>query len=186
MKLWTALVATGFAAGCGGTSSDLEGVYTFDAWNANPTACTDPGPSVLSLQSKTVFYLQVESLIGHSFLNMVGCATAEECQTRAHDEDFDLDLDFPFYENGNDDDGWTEHDSYGFEDFDDMTMCQGSITNARLTADATGVAVRIETIHVPLYPKPGSGECDDGVEAAGAGLPCDQLVTVHGTFLEDL
>lgn len=186
MKAWTSLLAIGFAAGCGGGGSDLEGIYSFDAWNENTTACTDPGPSVLSLHSETVFYLQMESLLGHSFLNMVACQTAEECQTKAHDEDLDLDLDFPFYEHGNDDDGWTESDSYGFEDFNDQTMCQGTINSAILTADGTGVAVRIETIHVPLYPKPDSGDCDDGVDAAGAGLPCDQLVTAHGTFSEDL
>jgi hypothetical protein len=186
MKAWTSLLAIGFAAGCGGGGSALEGIYSLDTWNENTTSCADPGSSVLSLHSQTVFYLKKESLLGHSFLNMVGCGTAEECHTKANDDTIDLDLEFPFYEQGNDDDGYTEHDSFGFEDFNDATMCQGTITDATLTADATGVAVRIETVHVPLYPKPGSGECDDGVEAAGAGLPCDQLETVHGTFMEDL
>jgi hypothetical protein len=174
------------AACGGGGGTSMEGMYMIDAWNANPTSCADPGPTLIGVRSETVFYIENVSFLGQSFINAHSCDTLAECEADAAEETIYIDG-FGGWEEGNDDDGWTDSFAFAFEDFTDPTMCQGSITTSTLTADGeTGVILRTEHVDTPLFPK-NAGECvDEDALAAGAGLPCGDLEIVHGTKIGDI
>jgi hypothetical protein len=186
MRHW--LVLSALAAGCGGGGSELEGMYMIDGWNENPTSCADPGPSVLGDPShgETVFYMKTENLFGE-FLNARACVDLAECQTKAADDETIHLGEFGTFEDGNDDDGWTTTFAFGFPDFDDPTMCTGTVSIDTLIADGeNGVTMRFETIETPLYAMSGGDCTDEGAEAAAAGVPCTRVEVVHGTQIGDL
>jgi hypothetical protein len=183
------LLAIGFAAGCGGGGgSAFEGMYAIDAWNVNPTSCADDGPSVLGdgIHSETVFYVEKDSFLGSSFLNTYGCVDLADCQMKAAEDTVYISLDFPSFEDGNDDDGWSNVFAYGDQDFTDPTMCNGYIKTSTLIGDDTSVTMRMETINTPQYPVE-AGDCsDEGATAAGAGQPCSEVEVIHGNRTGDI
>jgi hypothetical protein len=183
----TSLLLLVFAVGCGGGGSSFEGFYMIDAWNDNPTSCADPGPSVLGdgLHSETAFYVKKDSFFGESFLNARACIDLAECEHDAAEDTVHLGR-FTTFDSGNDD-GWSSFFASGSEDFTDPTMCSGTIFRDTLAPDGEdGVLIRMEVTETPLFPKRNDMCTDEDAEAAGAGLPCGSVETVHGIKIGDL
>jgi hypothetical protein len=169
------------AAACGGASTDLEGVWTLDAWNANPASCADPGPDDLA-NHDAFLYVKLENLFGQDFLAVNECLDLGTCTTEATDEDVDIFSTFVF-DKGSDSKGWTGTVSYSFGP-DANNNCSGGASTATLTVDAggTGIAIRDEDVDVPSFP-PRGGMCEpEDAAAAAETLPCTSLEVVHATF----
>jgi hypothetical protein len=168
-------------AACGGASSDLEGIYTVDAWNENPASCADPGPSTLANHDPLVF-VQIESFFGQDFLAMQECTDPAACTTEANSESPHL---FPAFDQGNDDDGWTG--SIAFSTGPDVdNNCSGSATFHTLTKDGdTAFTVRFETRDVTFAPTDGECPADDVADLA-RDQPCTELEVMHATFSAEL
>jgi hypothetical protein len=171
-------------AGCGGKSSDLEGIYTVDTWLQNQTACDEATATDVAATRAPMFYVKVDSFFGQDFLNVVECTDLADCQAMAGDDDT-LHLGRFLLDQGNDDDGWTGTVTYSSGP-DLSNVCSGGVSTATLTADGTGVQIREESIDVPSF-APRNDECEpDDAEAAAAGLPCTELEAIRGTFTAEL
>lgn len=176
-----ALLAT--TACGGGSNTDLEGIYTVDAWNRNSTACDEAGAMDVKAQHEGFFYIKSESILGEDFVNVEGCVDLGECDSKANDSDTIHIGNFTF-EDGSDSKGWTSKSAFAFNV---QGQCMGGVTTRTMTSTAT--TVRIEERHVealPFAPSTGDDECPDAkVEQNAAGQPCDQLEVVTATFTKD-
>jgi hypothetical protein len=174
------------AAACGGGDmTALGGIYTIDSWTENQDNCDSDGePSVF--QSDTALYIKSESIFGTDFVSVVTCADIAECEAQLADDDIDLGA--FFFEQGSDEEGWTESSAFAFENLDGM--CEATGNTDVMTSPAEGM-IRIETRTVNSAPYPATGPSDDrcpeeGADAAVEGLPCEQLEVVTATFAQGL
>lgn len=177
----------GWLTGCGGMSTDFEGIYTIDAWNDNLSACDAEGPSVLD-QREDIFYIKLDNFVGYEFVNVNTCADVAQCQEWAHDEDTLHIGEFSF-DQGSDDDGWTTRVAFATDDPEVTTNCVADVRTAVLTGDATTVSIRIETVDTPSFPREADDcfyEEDERVFELAEGEPCVALETIHATFMTDL
>jgi hypothetical protein len=127
------------AACGGGDMTALGGIYTIDSWTENTAGCdTEGGPA--PFQDDTALYIKSESIFGTDFVSVVTCADIAECEAQLADDDIDLGA--YFFEEGSDEDGWTESSAFAFENFDGM--CEASGTTDIMTSPAEG-QIRIET-----------------------------------------
>jgi hypothetical protein len=172
---------------CGSDSlTGLEGIYVIDAWNRNDVSCADPGPSVLGMEGQTHFYIKTETFFS-KFVNVKACVSLAECEMQSSDDDTIHLGDFGTFEDGNDDDGWTQRSGYAFDGDGDGT-CDGTVTTSTLTTDATGVVFREDQIDVMFPARTGEqDECpEDAALDAAQGQPCTQLEVVHGVLVQEL
>jgi hypothetical protein len=170
------------AAACGGPSTDLEGIWTLDAWNANPASCADPGPDELANHDPLLF-IKLESFFGQDFLAVVECPDPATCTADATDDDVDLFASF-LLDRGSDSDGWTGTISFSTGP-DANNNCSGGASTATLLVDAagTGITIRDEDVDVPSFP-PRDGMCEpEDAALAAESLPCTSLEVVHATFM---
>ena len=176
-------------AACGGGGTELSGLYMIDAWNQNPSSCADPGASMLGSASDKVFYIKSESVFGSDFVNVKACADRATCEAEAADDStINISSNFGTFEQGNDDDGWTETDAYGFPSTTTPGQCDGTGTRSSLTADgADAVTIRIERVSITFPAVTGADECpDEDAIAAAEGRPCEELSVIHGTQIGDI
>ena len=175
-------------AACGGgddgSMTALEGIYELASWTHNPDGCDGEGPATFEESNYSHFFIKREAFFGEEFVTTVFCSELDDCRAQAAEEDT-LHIGNFAFDSGNDDDGWTGTSTILFND---DTSCMGSVLEATLTG-TPGSAVRIdqEGVTVTDVPLAGEDECDD--QAAydqAAGLPCEELTVVMGTFLEEI
>ena len=183
-----AVLSTVTAVACGGDddggSTALEGIYELASWTHNPDSCDSEGPAGFEESNYTHFFVKHESFFGEAFLTAVFCSEVDVCRADAADDDTIHIGNFAF-DGGDDVAGWTGG-SFVLSIGD--TSCSGSVYQARLTGDP-GASVRIdeETRTVSDVPLDDMGECQDQVAYdQAAGLPCEELSVVMGTFLEEI
>ena len=169
------------AAACGGKSTDLEGIWTVDTWNQNPTSCADPGPDD-SANHDPFLFVMMDNFLGYDFLGVGECPDPATCATAPEDESglFSSYL----LDKGSDSKGWTGTISYAFGP-DDTNNCSGGVSNMTLTVDAggAGITLREEDVDVASFaPRGDQCEPEDAAEAAET-LPCTSLEVVHATFM---
>ncbi|HEU5059751.1 MAG TPA: hypothetical protein VFU21_24635 [Kofleriaceae bacterium] len=182
--LFVTLIAAAACGGDDGGSTDLEGIFELASWTHNPDDCGGEGPAAAEEGFYSHFFVRHDSFFGEEWVAAVTCEDLETCRTEAADEDTIYLGGFAF-DSGDDDAGWTGASlvlSIG------DTSCTGSVFEATLTGTA-GESVRIEeeTKTVTDVPLGAEGDCDS--EAAyqqAAGLPCEQLTVVVGTYLEGI
>jgi hypothetical protein len=181
------LVALTLAA-CGGDddSSAFEGIYTVDSWTSNPDGCDAEGPPAFEASNYTHFYIRFEDFLGESFLNLVACEDLETCRSKAADTDT---LSFGsgfFFEEGNDEDGWTNTSAFVFN-LGEAETCEGTVGKATLIGEEGG-SVRVEEESVTVTDVPLDGdECDDeAAKEQAEPKPCEELTVVTGSYLEDI
>jgi hypothetical protein len=173
--------------GCGGddgASTALEGIYELASWTHNPDGCDGEGPAAFEESNYSHFFIKREAFFGEEFVTTVFCSEIDECRAQAAEEDT-LHIGNFAFDSGNDDDGWTGTSAILFND---DTSCMGSVLEATLTGTPES-AVRIdeEGVTVTDVPLGADDSCDD--EAAyeqAAGLPCEELTVVMGTYLEGI
>ena len=176
------------AVACGGDddggSTALEGLYELASWTHNPDGCDSEGPADFEESSYTHFFVKYESFFGEEILTTVFCSQVDDCRADAADDDTIHIGNFAF-DGGDDDAGWTGK-SFLLSIGD--ASCSGSVYEARMTGDP-GASVRIdeETRTVSGVPLDDMGECQDQLAYdQAAGLPCEELTVVMGTFLEEI
>lgn len=163
----------------------MVGIYEITAWTDNPASCDSEGPSVIENQFETWFYLRVDDLFGHEFLNAPNCADLAECETAAADDTITFGSGWLF-ETGSDSKGWrgtTSSASVGLGE-----QCTGGVTEHLLTSAGDGI-VRIESrerMAQPFAPD-SEGFCDtDAAAEAAEGQPCIRLEVVTATRRAEL
>jgi hypothetical protein len=129
------------------------------------------------------FYTKNESFLGAEFVNVNGCDDIATCKELANDKNT-IHIGTFGFEAGSDGAGWTTHSAFAFSV---QGQCEGGVTDAKLTINAT--TFRIEGRHIDAAPFPastGDEECpEDKVEQAAAGKPCSGLEVVTATFMAD-
>jgi hypothetical protein len=166
----------------GGETTALEGIYEVQSWTLNEAGCEAEGASVLADQNETFFYLKTESFFGQEFVNLVFCASAEECSSLASD-DSTINLGFGF-EEGSDSSGWRGQ-GYTLGGSD---TCSGEVRNNELTEVEEGsLRFRVERSFVEDVPLDGEGFCDEDAAIRQAeSKGCESLEVVGASFVQGL
>jgi hypothetical protein len=170
-------------AGCGGDSgSALEGIYVIVDWTENTAACSD-GPSIFP-QAETAMYIKNENFLGTKFLNGMLCADVAECEELAGDDET-IHLGGYYFEEGNDEDGWTGGSFFGTTD--DQGNCMGDFFEYVLQGTNQGVVIETRTIPVDGFPEDEDGFCDyQDAKDAAEGRACTALEVVTADFESEL
>jgi hypothetical protein len=190
------LVLAACSGGAGGTDDPGEfelaadsvvGIYSLDSFLKNEAACTPDG-------------MPVESLNGHGFavafkqqsfgllLDVLSCASPQDCRDKAADRDggFTIDFSFGLSRLGVDGELTGEERSTGFSQ-GNGTCTRGSVSDTVLTL--TGDQLRIEqaiTIADDYAADP-EGFCStDLARDAAEGNSCSQMELLTATFVEAL
>jgi hypothetical protein len=171
-------------AGCGGLSTDLEGIYMITAWTENTAGCEAEGPSVLAGQSDAMFYVRAESFFGTDFVNVVLCADPQDCTTLASGET--ILFDGWAFDEGGDGDGWRGAEA--LVSTNGGNECSGSVSDDTMRSPVDGT-VRIESRvrNTRTFAPDADGFClsEDAI-AAAAGEPCARFEVVTATRTAEL
>jgi len=169
--------------GCGGLSSELEGIYDIGTWTQNPDACDAEGASILEQQPETSFYVRVETFFGQKFLNAALCSDLADCQAQAGDNT--INLNGWAFDGGDDANGWTGATVFAGGSGD---QCTGQVTDHVMTSSGPDT-VRIEsrTRETLPFPVDSDGFCStDKAREAADGQPCTTLEVVTAIRTADL
>jgi len=179
------LLVGAFAAlgACGGDSgSALQGIYSIVGWTENTAACTE-GASIFP-QSDTALYIKNENFLGTKFLNGMLCTDLAECEELAADDDT-IHLGGFYFEDGNDDDGWTGGSFFGTTD--DQGNCMGDFFEYSLGGTNDGAVIETRTIPVDGFQEDADGFCPyEDAKAAARDGTCVALEVVTVTFESEL
>ena len=178
------LAMAAVAAGCGGSGSAYEGVYSVTTWTENDASCAAEGASVLENKTETFFYIKLENFLGTKFLNVKFCDDVGDCQTIAGD-DGTINIGTFSFESGNDD-GWSAGYYSGFAGQDNV--CDGNWVDTTLSGDAA-TSIRLAVRRTPAggFQPDNDGFCEDkDGEQAAEGQPCGELEVVTATRVGDL
>ena len=169
--------------GCGGLSSDLEGIYEIGTWTQNPDACDVEGPSILEQQSQTLFYVRVENFLGQKFLNASLCDDLANCQSEAGSDT--INLNGWAFDGGDDSNGWTGATVFAGGS---GTECTGQVTDHLMTSSGPDtVLIESRTRETLPFPVDSDGFCDtDQARAAAEGQPCITFEVVTATRTANL
>jgi hypothetical protein len=171
-----------FLVGCGGSLTELEGIYNVTAWTENTAGCGAEGASVLETMSDKAIYVEEDEFFGEKFVAAVHCTDEADCRAKAGMDT--LFLDGFFFESGGDDDGWKGQTVFA----SGTDMCSGQVIDHAMSGDV-GTSIRIEsrTRESRPFAKDSEGFCDtDDAREAAEGQPCTELEVLSATFTADL
>ena len=181
MRKIFACVITLTVACTGGSSveTELVGVYTMSSWTQNDTACDAEGPSILETETDKAIFVEVGSLLGQEFLQVVTCVDVPDCQSKAAEDTIFLG-EFAF-DGGNDTSGWT---GATFGGSIAEGQCSGLVTDFLMTGP-TPDTLRVESRsrNTRPFPQDSDGFCDlAAAKTAAEGQPCMQFEVISATF----
>ena len=170
------------AAGCGGSFTELEGVYNIDTWTRNDASCDAEGGSILEDQTDHSIFVQQQEFLGQEFLAGVLCTDVADCQDKAAEDTLFLGA-FNF-DKGSDSDGWTGGIVFAGGGGAD---CSGGVTDIVMTSSGDSIRIESRTRQSVPFPPGPDGFCDsEDAKDAAEGQPCTELEVVTATFADDL
>jgi hypothetical protein len=165
-------------------AASVEGIYRVDSHLRNEASCS-PGGAPVS-DSQTFAYAKRVDILGIETLQLLSCASLDDCRAKAAQASFGGPISFAFTLTAADGDALT-----GFEATTGFTTANGTcempeLSNLELVMTGDALQLEKRTQVGADYPADNGACTSEKGRAAAEAAPCTELETLAATKLESL